>query len=344
MTSGAPAVPLMGGPRDLPMSQPDPYRLLRHPLGAVVFAVLCAAAVPLGGYVIAWLSADGFGRRDHHRGGGSFIGASPEMSADGEAIVFASPATGDGDVYLHRVKEGRTIRLTDDPDFEADPSFSPDGRRIVFVRERRGVGHVRVMNADGSGQRQLTAGEHSDSDPHFSPDGRRIVFTRRIRSWHTIPGNGVSAELFLMHADGGDVTRLTDNNLAEGQASFTPDGSAIVFARGGDGAIHRMDLASGSVRRIGPGCSPAISRDGQRIVCQSGTPNDYGRTLTIMAADGGNARVLYTSSAYKSHPTFCLDDSHVLFLDEPSSDGTGWVCLLRLQDNRLTQVVRTDRP
>src|SRR5436190_1171270 len=93
--------------RNLPMSQPYPYRLLCHPLGVIALAVLCAPAVPLAAYALAWLSADGSGRGEHHHGGGSFIGASPEMSPDGEAIVFASPVTGRGDVYLHRLKEGR---------------------------------------------------------------------------------------------------------------------------------------------------------------------------------------------------------------------------------------------
>jgi Tol biopolymer transport system component len=60
-----------------------------------------------------------------------------------------------------------------------------------------------VMDADGSHPRNLSNNPVSlDGSPLWSPDGARIIFDSRR------DGN---REIYVMSADGSNVTRLTDN-------------------------------------------------------------------------------------------------------------------------------------
>src|SRR5262245_64070589 len=59
-----------------------------------------------------------------------------------------------------------------------------------------------------------------DAEAAVSPDGRRIVFTSL---------RGGDLDLYLMNADGSNVTRLTDRYGYDGGAFFSWDGRFIVF-------------------------------------------------------------------------------------------------------------------
>jgi TolB protein len=144
-------------------------------------------------------------------------------------VIYSTPSTGHGDIYRVNIDGSGITRLTDHPDYEGDARYSADGRLICFIREERGLGHVWVMNADGSGQRQLTAGDFYDSAPAFSPDGTRLVFSR-IRRWDRALGSGAMTELWTVEIEGGGLTRLTNNRVSDGPATFSPDGRSILYS------------------------------------------------------------------------------------------------------------------
>ena len=108
-----------------------------------------------------------------------------------------------------------------------NPSWSPDGRRIVFEvawatppgTGTHGEGRqsdLVVMNADGSGLRPLTRTGALEATPVWSPDGRRIAFAsdRHVRRGPR-ERNGKDFELYVMHADGTHVRRLTRNRVPD---------------------------------------------------------------------------------------------------------------------------------
>jgi Tol biopolymer transport system component len=100
-----------------------------------------------------------------------------------------------------------------------------DGR-IVFSKsltaDQPDTADIYVMNADGNGgQTRLTDNTIADIDPAWSPDGEKIAFAS---------GSGdVDSEIYVMNADGSDMTQLTNNNGYDASPSWSPDGKRIAF-------------------------------------------------------------------------------------------------------------------
>jgi WD40-like Beta Propeller Repeat len=135
----------------------------------------------------------------------------------------------------------------------------------------------------------------------WSSDGSQLLISRR--------GPDTPHGLFVLHADGTE-TRLIGNQ--ESGASFSPDGTTVVFAVKGfytsgspgiylidaDGGVPRMLLAPG--RRYDPSedrsyrtelSLPTFSPDGTRIAYIDGM-GDWGNSLRVMNADGSDVHVL----------------------------------------------------
>jgi len=83
-----------------------------------------------------------------------------------------------------------------------------------------------VVDADGSNLTELRPLSGNSFGPDWSPDGSKLAFTRRA---------GIANQIFVMDADGGNVTPLSDcTTCGEGgdhSPTWSPDGSQIAFAR-----------------------------------------------------------------------------------------------------------------
>ena len=183
--------------------------------------------------------------------------------------------------------------------WETVPSFrGPDGREIVFrgARSEYGVEKTGVFSVhlDGTGLTPLTPTDGKGTDdyqqPLLSPDGRYLTYT----SW--APG----LQLHLRDLTTGDDRILTLPGLDEGYATFSPDGSRIVFIRytGGAGQAFVLPIAPGSkpiaagpAYRLVEGeyISTSFSPDGKWVIVSNPATKE---TRLVDAATGGMGEVI----------------------------------------------------
>lgn len=182
-------------------------------------------------------------------------GANPVKIVEGDNVSRASWSPDGTEIAVAvDTKQGSSIHLTnaDGSDDRVigdtiqgkdyfSASFSPDGTRLVFDKGTDSAFGIFVMGVDGSDVRMISSGP-SDYNPSWSPDGTRIVFTRQEE--------GTESDIFVMDADGTNVSRLTNDGsgVTNLDAEFSPDGSAIVYVAGvtgGPGSVVVME-ADGS--------------------------------------------------------------------------------------------------
>jgi TolB protein len=141
---------------------------------------------------------------------GPTISVSPSFSPNGRQIVFNSDRGGTPQVYIMDVDGSNLHRLTFQGNYNSSPRWSSRGEKIAFMCRLAG-NQICLINPDGSGLQQLTSAG-SNEDPAWSPDGRHIAFSS------TRSGG---RDIFVMHADGTEQRRLTNN----GRENYLPDWS-----------------------------------------------------------------------------------------------------------------------
>lgn len=154
----------------------------------------------------------------------------------GGEVVYASEASGNGDLWLVAADGVTTRQLTTDPEHDGTPSVSPDGRSIVFISRRAGGNpHVWQMRIDGSGAIRLT-NHDSEGTPSYTPDGRFVVYAAAGTGVWKVPSSGEGAPVLLI--GGGRVRCHTP--------SVSPDGKRVVcaYSETGEATVRKLALVS----------------------------------------------------------------------------------------------------
>ena len=130
----------------------------------------------------------------------------PEWSPNGKQLAIRR----DTDLYLIDLDGSNPIQLTAGAMINQMASWSPDGKQLAFLSTREGYPSVFVMDTDGSNLVNLTpkpegvlATAWSSRAPGWSRNGQYIYFTGRR------PETSVNENIFMMNADGTEVTQLT---------------------------------------------------------------------------------------------------------------------------------------
>jgi TolB protein len=211
-------------------------------------------------------------------------------------VVFVASADGSNAVVIPGVTGERL-------------AWSPDGDRLA-VGKRFGdidpnvsivtvaTGHIEPLTL-GSGLRPNAA--------TWSPDGTRLLVE--------VPGNGSGSGIFSTRPDGSDaklvVAPVADRYGWVRDASFSPDGRRIVFARADGGPseiwIANADGSGAKVLAGGPGSfkvEPAWAPSGNFVACsiQSGT----GRyDIAVLPLDGRDPWLVTEGLPWGgTHPTW----------------------------------------
>jgi TolB protein len=227
--------------------------------------------------------------------------------------------------------------------FEGDngrPDWSPDGRKITFNSMRDGKLWVAVMDADGSNQQLLVEG----AAPDWSPDGQQIAFSR--------PDDNQIAQIWVINADGSGVRQITQGNTSKVGASWSPDGTEMVFIlpknpgsqtdpqpeigiMNSDGTNVRILTIEDRTNTDGNGAvcetandanAPAWSPVDNRIAFWSGIETQYGQ-IWIIHSDGTASQQLTEDCSHRNSddPSWSPDGKQILFSTGRSGRNELWI-------------------
>src|SRR5436309_8974612 len=205
-------------------------------------------------------------------------------------------------------------RLTNDDHGYIYGAISPDGRRIVFNRftaDDQSEG-IFLMNADGSGQMLLVnRSPIFDGEPAWSPDGSQIAFTSYIDGPF-----GAFGRIFIIKVDGTGLRQVTpdvDPNefQVDGGASWSPDGTRLVFTR--SGALYVINVDGTGFTPLPNedfAQNPSWSPDGRHIAYQSlDAPGD----IRMRDADGSNPVTISNTPEQQGWPRWSPDSRRIVF-------------------------------
>jgi len=278
-------------------------------------------------------------RPDRYAGGGRFVGARPQMSPDSNWIVFSSPVTGNGDLYLLELQSGKLARLTASEQYEGDASWSADSKRLVFVREDQNrLGRICILDLDSSEVSQITTGNHYDAGPVFVDNDERIVFHRTIH-----PRLVRSTELFIVDVDGRNVVKLTDDDLPDMEIAYCSDTGHVFYSKNWD-SIWRTNLDGSGSKFVTLGHSPAITTDGRYLAFLSDRYDRYKSSLFISESASLKEEEVAPSRPFKSYASFPPIPDTVMYLEEPTARGTGRIILLNWRNGSRRTVLDTEHP
>ena len=244
--------------------------------------------------------------------------------------AFDSADRRQGDIWAAGPGGQPLLKLTDAPGRDICPASSADGKQIAFCSDRTGAFEIWVMDANGRNERQVTHLGSYAVFPDFSPDASRLAFSAE-------PAGGGNTDLWVVPADGGTATPLTDTpDVLEENPVWSPDGAQILFVRiAGDfssGQLWSKDVSTGLETQLTfdptfKDQTPDWSPDGARIAYAADGD------IWLMAADGSD-RANLTDTPYEEFGTaFSPDGTRIAFTGTGGPVPAG---------QRYVQTMRTD--
>ena len=154
---------------------------------------------------------------------------------------------------------------------------------IAIQSDRDGDAEIFVLDRDGGAPLQLTDNDVFDGNPDWSPDGSRLVFTRdRDGGLENYDGG---LEIYMMNADGSGTVQLTDDDVDNGAADWSPDGTRIVF----DGFDAEGVLQVYTMAVDAPAQRPRSSRRERRTASRCGHLTASGSRSSRCATTNGRS-------------------------------------------------------
>jgi TolB protein len=230
-------------------------------------------------------------------------------------IVFVSES-GSKDKRVKKLaimdQDGANVRaLTSGKDLVLTPRFSPNKQEITYMSFDGDKPSIYLLQLE-TGQREKVGDFPGITiAPRFSPDGQKVVMS-------LLQDNG-SANLYTMDLRSRSVTRLTNSAAIDTGASYSPDGSQIVFEsdRGGKQQLYVMSAGGSEPNRISFGdgaySTPVWSPRGDLIAFTKQSGGQF--SIGVMKTDGSGERIL-TTGFHNEGPTWAPNGRVLAFFSE----------------------------
>ena len=169
------------------------------------------------------------------------------------------------------------------------------------------------------------------AEPEVSTSVGRIAFTSdRDGDW----------DIYVMDADGSNVTQLTHNDAPDTEPSWSPDGERIAFTstRDGDWDIYLMNADGSNVTQLtdsslGDGLA-VWSPAGHRIAFASNRGGNW--DIYVIDADGSNQLRLTDHAANDSYPSWSPDGRRIAFVSD--RDGNVEIYVMDADGTNVTRL------
>src|SRR5689334_17059102 len=175
----------------------------------------------------------------------------------------------------------------------------------------------------------VAAGALSLASPTVASAHTSLLLVQRTLPDATSPF-GARTDLFLLHADGSDAARLTDDQASEFGARLTDDASLVVFSsdRGGNPELYSMRTNGSDLHQITHDASvndlwPDVSPDGSTIVWVKQQAGGTGtEEIWVADIDGSNAHRITQNTWLDTDPAFSPDGHRIAYVsDAPQGMG-----------------------
>jgi Tol biopolymer transport system component len=235
--------------------------------------------------------------------------------------------------------------------------------RISFMRhDANGFWQVWTANPDLSASHQITAGAYDNGWPVWSPDGTRLAFNS---TRDDTQGTGAISDIFVMNADGSDVTKLTNSIGWSQEPAWSPTGDLIGFQSDmgswpdlqgvyvihpdGTGLRRVTSLPVGTRRSYYHG-GPRFSPDGRTLEYLAirlgiDTPNGYVGELSalyVVGVDGSNPRRITPWGLKAGDADWSPDGKQLVFEANPPRLGGGSTLMVVDSDGRHLHALTHD--
>jgi dipeptidyl aminopeptidase/acylaminoacyl peptidase len=315
----------------------------------------------------------------------------PQISPDGNWVSYTLTVADsakdqrNSDIWMISWDGTQDIQLTSSPESESKARWSPDGKFISFLSSRQGSkgSQVWLMDRRGGEGKRLTEIKSGITDYAWKPDGKKLLLTitdpepedtsktkiskpyviDRYQYKEDIEGyryKKLYTHLYLFDIDTKKIDTLTRSHYNEGSASWSPDGSRIVFVsnrtedpdKNQNSDIYVMDAKPGAPMSqltswTGADNAPQWSPDGKWIAYTRSSSNaDYFMydqpVICIVAAQGGEPRLISKGLDRPAlNPRWTKDGNSILALVE--DDRQQYVASFLTVNGQMTRVADGER-
>jgi TolB protein len=268
----------------------------------------------------------------------------PETAADNETTL---PRIIEPDPRESHFGE---LRMLTDGGENAEAYFSFAGGDLIFqsTRPPHGCDQIFVMNADTAETTLISTGAGRTTCAYYLPGDEWTIYASTHGADPDCPpvpdhSRGyvwpiyASYDIYRARPDGSEISKLTDIDGYDAEATVSPQGDRIVFTstRDGDLDIYSMDLDGSDVVRltdeIGYDGGPFYSPDGTKIIYRAHHPSDAAEIedyqtlladglirpskleIFVMNADGSDKRQITNLGAAAFAPFFHPSGEKIIF-------------------------------